>query len=674
MISFVEFRKVHIMKHRCSLPLYCISTFAFSILLTSPLNALPTEASLANETAPAYSIWADTLAIDSMHQGYGHPQKGKSVEGNPITFNGQVFPHGIGTHATSVWTLDLHGQVERFSAMAGVDDEAGAEGSVEFKVIVDGQIKAKTGIMHKGDKPQFISVDVAGARQFMLLVTDAGDGAGNDHADWAGALFTMKPGSTQEPSVPAISNDSPRLVIPAPNPKPVVHGPRITGATPGYDFLFKIPVTGEGPFTYTAQNLPSCLKLDKASGIISGSLKKEGVTRVHITVKGAKGNTKRDLVIVGGKNKLALTPPMGWNSWNVWAWAVDDSKVRAAADDMIKSGLADYGYQYINIDDCWQGNRDASGEVHPNEKFPNMPELSKYIHQKGLKFGIYSSPGPKTCAGFEGSYKYEVQDALTYAKWGVDYLKYDWCSYGGVAGGNDLEHQIKPYSVMNNAFKKAPRDIIYSFCQYGMGDVWKWGAENGGNCWRTTGDINDSWGSMYSILEQQIHLNRYAGPGHWNDPDMMIVGNVGWGANTHPTHLLPNEQIVHVSMWCMLSSPLLIGCDMSKLDEFTKALLTNDELLDINQDPMGKSADIRVDNGLTQIWSRPLSEGTTAVAIINSGFLQTPATIHFSDIGVKGKQPIRDLWLHKNMGLYENEYNVTVPAHGCVVLKIGKSK
>lgn len=305
-----------------------------------------------------------------------------------------------------------------------------------------------------------------------------------------------------------------------------------------------------------------------------------------------------------------------------------------------------------------------------------MPGLSQYIHDKGLRFGIYSSPGPTTCAGFTASYQHEEQDAATYAGWGVDYLKYDWCSYSDIAKNDkSLESYMKPYQVMGAALNKVNRDIVYSLCQYGWADVWKWGADPsiGGNCWRTTGDITDNWGSLKSIIESQAGHEKYAAPGHWNDPDMLMVGIVGFG-NTHPTRLKPNEQLLHISMWSLLSSPLLIGCDMTRLDKFTLDLLSNDEMIDINQDPLGKPAARVVKDDTKEVWSRPLFDGTKAVGLVNMGDDPQKITVKWSDIGAGGSPAVRDLWLHKNLGSIKNSYTVEVPAHGCVVLKVSTPK
>jgi alpha-galactosidase len=378
---------------------------------------------------------------------------------------------------------------------------------------------------------------------------------------------------------------------------------------------------------------------------------------------------------VGGQHKLALTPPMGWNSWNCWAGAVSDKRVREAADAMVGSGLAARGFQYVNIDDCWEDKRAADGEIRSNANFPDMKALADYVHSKGLKLGIYSSPGPKTCAGFVASWKHEQQDANTYAKWGVDYLKYDWCSYGELVHNPDREALIKPYRVMRAALDNCNRDILFSFCQYGMGDVWTWGAETGGNCWRTTGDIGDVWDSMAGIGFSQAGHERYAGPGHWNDPDMLVVGKVGWGPSLHKTHLKPNAQMTHISLWCLLAAPLLIGCDMTQMDDFTLALLTNSEVLAVNQDPLGKQAApvLRVKDK-SEVWARPLADGTMAVGLFNRGKEATSIKVTWADLKLSGPQAVRDLWMRKDLGSLADGYEATVPPRGVVLLKVGQPK
>jgi alpha-galactosidase len=623
---------------------------------------------------PANAMWLERLDLRQMSQDWQTPRRGRSVEGNPITLKGVVYPHGVGTHAKSELSINIKGAATRFLSMVGVDDEKAQSGaSVTFEVWVDNKKAGDSGVMRGGQEPKLIDVNLTGAKRMVLRVGDADDGIDSDHADWAGAMLFLVPGASVRPEAAGIPVEPPRLTIPPTPDKPAIHGPRVTGATPGRPFLFLIPATGKGPLTFAAKNLPAGVTLDKSTGILSGALRSPGQTVVALTVTGPAGRATRSLTIVGGEHKLALTPPLGWNSWNVWAGAVDAAKVRAAADAMLKSGLAAHGFQYVNIDDTWEGQRDASGELQTNAKFPDMKALSDYVHSKGLRLGIYSSPGPRTCGGYVASYQHEEQDARTWAKWGIDYLKHDWCSYSGVATGEGLERLQKPYRWMREALDKTDRDIVYSLCQYGMGNVWEWGTQVGGNCWRTTGDINDSWGSLHGIYSSQDGHEKFVGPGHWNDPDMLVVGKVGWGPSLHPSHLTPNEQILHISMWCLLSSPLLIGCDMSDMDPFTVALLSNDEALEINQDPLGKPAGRRTPKGMPlEVWSRPLFDGTVAVGLLNSGTEAQTVTADWAQIGLKGSQPVRDLWLHKNAGTFADKYGVSVPAHGCVLLKVGK--
>ena len=388
---------------------------------------------LQGKNAPAGAIWLDSLDLSPIEQGWGGPRAGRSVDNHPLRLRGTTFVHGVGTHAASEMRIDLGGSATKFVSVAGVDDETGRSGSVVFEVYVDGKQVARSGLLRGGQAAKMLTADLAGAKRLVLVVTDGGDDINFDHADWAGAVLFLAPGAKTRPQTAKLPEIPPPPILHAKSPMPAIHGPRIVGSTPGRPLVFLIPATGEKPLRFSAQDLPAGLTLDPQTGIITGSLKQPGTTAVELTVANGIGKSSRKLTIVGGKHKLALTPPMGWNSWNCWAGAVSDEKVRAAADAMVASGLAAHGFQYVNIDDCWEGSRDANGEIRTNKKFPDMKALADYVHSKGLRLGIYSSPGPKTCAGFEGSWKHEEQDAQTYAGWGIDYLKYDWCSYGNIA-------------------------------------------------------------------------------------------------------------------------------------------------------------------------------------------------------------------------------------------------
>ena len=420
-------------------------------------------------------------------------------------------------------------------------------------------------------------------------------------------------------SVIRVSTGVPYILTPPPPERPRINGPRVYGARTGHDFLFRIPVTGRRPLTVEAEGLPAGLSLDGEKGIITGRIREKGDYPVRLTARNTAGTDTAILLIRAG-DLLALTPPMGWNSWNVWGLTVDAGRVKAAADAFVKTGLADHGWSYINIDDGWEApHRLPDSSITGNEKFPDFKELAAYVHDKGLKLGIYSSPGPLTCGGYLGSYRHEYRDAKTWASWGIDYLKYDWCSYERIAKDHSPEELKRPYRLMRRALDAAGRDIVYSLCQYGMGRVWEWGAEVGGNLWRTTGDITDTWQSMSGIGFRQGVAAPYAAPGHWNDPDMLVVGWVGWGPDVRPSRLPPDEQYTHISLWCLLQAPLLIGCDLTRLDDFTLSLLTNDEVLAVDQDPLGKAAVPVYNKDEIQYWIKPMQDGSYAVGIFNLG-------------------------------------------------------
>ncbi|HTY82726.1 MAG TPA: glycoside hydrolase family 27 protein [Silvibacterium sp.] len=367
-----------------------------------------------------------------------------------------------------------------------------------------------------------------------------------------------------------------------------------------------------------------------------------------------------------GAQSLAATPPMGWNSWNHFHRNVDDKIIRAQADAMVSSGMRDAGYIYVNIDDTWQGERDAQGNIQPNSKFPDMKALADYVHSKGLKIGIYSSPGDKTCAGYAGSLGHEEQDAATYAAWGMDYLKYDLCGLRTqlkAAPTPEAAHKIMvdAYIKMRDALRKTGRPIVYSLCQYGDDAVWRWGTDVGGNLWRTTGDINDHYARMAEIGFSQAGLARFAGPGHWNDPDMLEVGNGGMNEE---------EYRQHMSLWAILAAPLLAGNDLSTMTPETTAMLTNREVIAIDQDSLGKQGDRVTAEGPLEIWAKPLADGSKAVGVFNRQPGALSMTVDFRQLGFKGTVHVRDIWQAKDLGAMKDTYTVTVPPHGVVLLRV----
>jgi alpha-galactosidase len=357
-------------------------------------------------------------------------------------------------------------------------------------------------------------------------------------------------------------------------------------------------------------------------------------------------------------NGLAKTPPMGWNSWNVFQSHIDDKTVREMADAMVASGMRNAGYVYVNIDDTWEGVRDARGNLSSNKKFPDMKALADYVHSKGLKFGVYSSPGPRTCAEYPGSYGHEEQDAKTFAAWGIDYLKYDWCGARMIYKDGDLQGV---YQKMGDALLKSGRPILYSLCEYGNGKVESWGAKVGGNLWRTTGDISDTWKSMIANVEKQAPTAPYAGPGHWNDPDMLEVGN---------GHMTDDEYRTHMSLWALAAAPLLAGNDIRSMTPAIKQILMNREVIAVDQDALGKQASPLKDGNL-EMWVKPLADGSVAVGVVNLSASEATATIKASDLGLAPKvKSARDLWSHTNVAFSEGSYTAKVPSHGVLMLRV----
>jgi len=374
-------------------------------------------------------------------------------------------------------------------------------------------------------------------------------------------------------------------------------------------------------------------------------------------------------------SSVALTPPMGWNSWNFFAEKVTDKDIRAAADNLVATGMKDAGYIYVNIDDTWEAERDASGVLRTNSKFPDMKALADYVHSKGLKIGIYSGPGTKTCGGFAASLGHEEQDAKMYAEWGIDYLKYDLCSFTPDVmekqAPNDKAAQMRlmfaAYEKMGKALKATGRPIVFSLCQYGWDSPWEWAPALGGNSWRTTGDIDPTWDRMYVILSQQEGLEKYAGPGHWNDPDMLEVGN---------GKLTLAENRAHFSMWAMLAAPLLAGNDLPNMKPEIHDILTNKDVIAIDQDALGKQGARVYSDGEVEVWTRHLAKGALAIAVLNAGSDRVsthPFHLNLARLGLHGTQTGKDLWTGKTVTLAEGQ-PLELDSHDILLVRIDAPK
>ena len=353
--------------------------------------------------------------------------------------------------------------------------------------------------------------------------------------------------------------------------------------------------------------------------------------------------------------QIAPTPPMGWNSWNKFGCNVSEQLIRETADAIVSSGMKAAGYQYVNVDDCWQVSRDAQGNIVADAAhFPSgMKSLADYVHSKGLKFGLYTDAGRLTCQKKPGSYQHEVQDVNTYASWGVDYVKIDWCH----AEGLDPEVQ---YAKFRDAFAQASRPMVFSICDWGVNAPWTWGPHTG-NLWRTTEDISDRYDRMSVIGFSQDGLEKYAGPGHWNDPDMLEVGNGG---------MKHDEYLTHMSLWALLAAPLLAGNDIRSMNDETKQILLNSEVIAVDQDSKGVQGRRVWDEGPLEIWARPLADGSSAVGLFNRGESELKIRLDLKSLGVNGPAHARDLWAHKDLGTLSGSYTASVPKHGVVMLKI----
>ncbi|OCX52052.1 alpha-galactosidase [Mucilaginibacter sp. PPCGB 2223] len=648
---------------------------------------------------PTQTVWLDDLDLSSATQGYGVPKRNKSVDGHPLTIAGITFARGFGSHAASLLTILTEGKAKSFTAKVGIDDEVkGQKPAAEFIVAGDGKTLWASGIMHLGDPPKLCNVALDGISRVELIVTDGGNGEYYDHVDWADASFEAT-GVTGFKTYNPISSE-PYILTPKPAAFPKLTGAKVFGVRPGSPFLHLVTATGDRPMKFSAYHLPKGLQINSQTGQITGVLTQLGTYMVLIKAKNAKGIAERQLRIECG-NRIALTPPMGWNSWNCFAQEVSADKIKKAANALVKTGLINHGWTYINIDDFWENNRNSkdsslrgklrgeTGDIVPNSRFIDMKGLAGYVHGLGLKIGLYSSPGPWTCGGCAGSYGHERQDAARYAEWGFDYLKYDWCSYGNVIdglpgddpyqisslsykGGDKLTTAVKPFKIMGDYLRQQPRDIVFSVCQYGMSDVWKWGDSVNGNCWRTTNDITDTWASVKNIALAQDRTAPYARPGNWNDPDMLVVGQVGWG-NPHPSKLKPDEQYLHISLWSLFAAPLLIGCDMDRLDDFTLNLLTNDEVIEINQDPLGKQGTCLQTIGELRIYEKDLEDGSKAIGFCNFGIDRVDLSYQdFRKLGLQGRFNVRDVWRQKAVATIESQngkLQIEVPPHGVLLYK-----
>ncbi|HLT51166.1 MAG TPA: NPCBM/NEW2 domain-containing protein [Arenibacter sp.] len=646
-------------------------------------------------------VWLDDLPMEEYNDGIRPIKTKMNYKNDTISMDGVNYERGIGSITTNVISFYLDGNAKRFSASVGMDDAVTNDIAVKFYVVADGKVLFESGEMKVGDSPREFDVDLKGIDRLGLLVTDDIGGVGNKgtYVNWGDARLEMIGDGLPK----VIPNNSERYILtPKPKEGPRINSAKVFGATPGNPFLFTLATTGKRPIQFSADNLPEGLILDSKTGIITGRVMQKGTYIVKLKAENKFGVANKELKIVIG-DKIALTPPIGWNGWNSWAFDIDREKVIASANAMVSNGLRDHGWTYINIDDTWQGVRGGQlNALQPNEKFPKFKEMVDYIHSLGLKAGIYSTPYVYSYAGYPGAssdfenggemyepvkarrknstligkYRFETNDALQMAEWGFDYLKYDW------------RIDVNSTERMAKALKKSGRDIIFSISNSApFRNVEDWVGLT--NLWRTGPDIRDSWNCLYLKAFEMEKWAPYAGPGHWNDTDMMILGNVAMGpTKMHPSRLTPDEQYTHVSIFSLLASPLLIGCPIEQLDDFTLGLLTNDEVIEVNQDPLGIAGRLRLEEDGVQVYVKPMEDGSFAVGLFNiSDFGKTPEsyfrwgdetaktfTFDFEKAGLQGKWRLRDLWRQKDLGLFERSLKTEIRHHGVVMLRMFPNK
>jgi alpha-galactosidase len=688
-----------------------VSTLFNDIALpASPFRTdTPVETQPLRATPPS-PVWLSSLELPSIPQewGNGTPRADKATDGTPLTIAGKKFERGIGAHAPYTMFVELGGAGNAFSASVGVDDGAAKKAitsrnpmfgggafndnnfakakhhiAVSFQVYGDGRQLFDSGTMKPGDPAKPVELNLTGVKVLELVVSNHGFYPWA-LADWAGAKLEMA-GSAKPRIVPDREVDGePEILMPPVPDTPRINGPKVFGVRPGSPFFYTIPATGTRPIEFAAEGLPTGLKLDTNSGVISGVIAACGEHTVNLRVKNSKGATARPFKIVCGDG-LALTPPMGWNSWQLYAGHISQEKILRQANALVKSGLRDHGYAYVNIDNGWTATRGGPlNAIQPDMKnFPDMKACVDEIHRLGLRAGIYSSPWisgyGNTCGdtsdnpdgrwdaeqnkkdqGQCGKFSFATNDVRQWVAWEFDLMKYDWHPM-------DLEHT----RLMSEALRTAPRDIVFTISNTGFVKDAP-GYVKYTHFWRTGGDNLDVWRKVDPVFDTADEWAPFARPGHWNDPDMLLVGTLAWGNEkaARPTRLTPNEQYAHISFWCLSANPLLLSCDLEKLDAFTLNLLTNDEVLEVNQDPIGKAARRIAKDGDREVWAKPLEDGSWAAGLFNRGRVPATVTIRWSDLKLQGQRRVRDLWRQTDVGTFDETFSAEVPRHGVRLLRL----
>ncbi|MEM9824335.1 MAG: NPCBM/NEW2 domain-containing protein, partial [Bacteroidota bacterium] len=643
-----------------------------------------------------HTVWMDDLPVALMEYGKRKVRPKGPGHHKDVHIGDSIFQRGVGVQPINSMLMDLNGKAIRFEAHVGKGQKGKDEFAFTFHLIGDQKLLWKSQNLKKGDPAEFVQVDLQGVQQLGLLMMDNKNNWSWDYGYWADAQFVM-----QEGYRPELVNwkDQKQILTPPPSPKPRINNPDVFGLRPENPLVFSIAASGDRPMEFAAENLPSGLRIDPQNGRLEGSVPQKGNYKITLIARNQLGEDRKELELIVGP-QLALTPPMGWNGWNSWAADIDEQKVRASARAMVDKGLQQYGWSYINIDDDWQGRRGGPyNAIQANEKFPDMPGLIDSIHQLGLKAGIYSSPWVMTYAAriggssdrkdgawnfpkdyrkhykdyrYVGQYTFDQEDVAQWVDWGIDYLKYDW----KIA----LPSTIR----MNEVLKTCGRDIIFTLSNTAKIDLASELSQHS-NSWRTSGDIRDTWQSIYTIGFAQNNWHPYSAPGHWNDPDMLVIGDLTCGKDSlHASRLSPDEQYSHISLWSLLAAPLLIGCPLERLDEFSLNLLTNTEVIAINQDRLGRQAQMIHKAEDHQIWAKPLKDESWAVGLFYTGqygkelkdyftWKDSPSKkikLDWSMLKINGKYQLRDVWRQKDLGIFDQAFIETVPFHGVLYLTL----
>ena len=649
----------------------------------------------------------DSLDLrETMQSDWSVPKTGEAGGrvGGPLRVGGKTFAAGFGTVGGSRLELTLDGRAEQFRALTGADETSGWLTTVRFLLVGDGRVIYRGPWQQRGGPAVTVDVPLAGIRRLVLVADVRGDA--HARADWLEPVV-MHAGDAPVAVAPLPEADALPPVPPRLSPR--FNTPARVGVRPGHPFLQRVNVAGVRPLRITVEALPAGFTFDPEHQVINGTAPATaGEFTVRLLVENAQGRATRELTIVVGET-LALTPPMGWSSWYCMSGKVSAVAVREEAAALLRTGLADHGWTYVNLDDFWMTRpladsailqqlrareatgrlagywkatlddpalvgdaRDAQGRMRANARFPDMRAYAAWLHERGFKAGLYSSPGVLTCGGCTGSLGHEEDDAAQFAAWGFDLLKYDWCSYYLEAPGLERADWLRPYARMGAALRAQPRDIVFSLCQYGLAAVETWGAAAGGQLWRTGSDLNDTWGSISAAGFFGEERDAATGPGSWNDLDMLMVGQIGFARKLHPVRLTPDERRTHFALWCLRGSPLLLAGDAASFDEATVAFLSNDDAIAVNQDPLASPARRVVLSDATEAWVRPLAGGAFAVGIFNRDEEAAMVHVEWKQLTQEGGAwQAHDLW---RAGLADpattQGWQGTVPRHGVVFLRL----